>query len=102
MKPLQRHRDTIWQIACNSNPTAYCKLTIHKHYSSSHNADTIQNGSQSPRHTINSSHRKIVWRVDWRVWRRCDELAVLFELEFLEFKSFTIVSDFYIAHIKPK
>jgi len=29
-------------------------------------------GNQSTRHTFNSSHRKIVWRVDRRVWRCCD------------------------------
>jgi len=30
--------------------------------------------NQSTRHMVNSSHRKMVWRVDRRVWRHCDEL----------------------------
>ena len=30
------------------------------------------------REPVNSSHRKIVWRVDRRVSQRCDELAVAF------------------------
>ena len=38
----------------------------------------ISSGNQSTHHTVNSSHHKIVWRVDCRVSRRCDELTVLF------------------------
>ena len=37
----------------------------------------IARGSQSTHHTANSSRRKIVWQVDSRVWRCCDELIVL-------------------------
>jgi len=55
-------------------------------------------GNQSTRHTVNSSHRKMMWRVYRRVWRRCDELTVLFDLEFVTFKSFAVVGDFKIAH----
>jgi len=47
---------------------------------------------------VSSSHRKIVWRVDHRVWRRCDKLIVLFDLEFVAVKSFPVVSNFSIAH----
>jgi len=32
------------------------------------------------RQPVKSSHRKIVWRVERRVWRRCDELTALFDL----------------------
>jgi len=60
------------------------------------------NGNQSTRHTVNSSHRKIVWRVDRHVWRRCDELTILFNLAFVAFKIFAVIGDFDIAHIKPK
>jgi len=35
----------------------------------------MQQGNQWTRHTVNWSHRKIVWRVDRTVWRRCDELT---------------------------
>ena len=31
----------------------------------------------------------------------CDELTVLFDLAFVAFKSFTVIGDFDIAHIKP-
>jgi len=55
-------------------------------------------GNQSTRHTVNSSQRKMVWRVDRRVWRRCDELTILFDLAFITFKSFAVVGDFKIAH----
>jgi len=51
---------------------------------------------------LNSSHCKMVWRVDRRAWRRCDELTVLFDPAFVAFKSFAIVDDFDIAHMKPK
>jgi len=51
---------------------------------------------------INSSHRKIVWRVDRRVWQHCDELTVLFDLAVVTLKSFAVISDFDTAHIKPK
>ena len=37
---------------------------------------SISAGSQSTRHTVNSSHPKIAWRVDHRVLRHCDELTV--------------------------
>jgi len=47
--------------------------------------------NQSTRHTVNSSHLK-----------SCDELTVLFDLEFVASKSFTVIGDFDIAHIKPK
>jgi len=57
-----------------------------------------ENGNQSTRHTVNSSHRKIVWRVDHRVSRCCDELIILFDLAFVTFKSFAVVGDFEIAH----
>jgi len=39
------------------------------------------------REPINSSHRNMMWRADRRVWRRCDELTVLFDLAFVTFKS---------------
>jgi len=56
-------------------------------------------GNQSTRHTVNSSRRKIVWRVDRRVSRCCDELTVLFDLAFIPFKSFAVVGDFDIARL---
>ena len=60
-------------------------------------------GSQWTRHTVNSSHRKIVWRVDHCVWWHCDKLTILFDrtffyLAFVAFKSFAVVDDFDIAH----
>ena len=66
-----------------------------------HVADTqpVFIGNKSTRHTVNSSHRKIVWRVDRRVWRCCDEFTVLFDLAFVPFKSFAVVSDFDIARL---
>ena len=36
------------------------------------------------------------WAHDRRVWRRCDELTVLFDLAFITFKSFAVVGDFKI------
>jgi len=51
---------------------------------------------------VNSSHGKMVWRADCHVWRRCDELIVLFDLAFITFKSFAVVGDFNVAHTKPK
>jgi len=41
------------------------------------------------REPVNSSHCKIVWRVDRRVRQCCDELAVLFDLAFVEVQSAT-------------
>jgi len=41
----------------------------------------------------------MVWRVDRRVWRCCDELTVLFDLAFVTFKSFAVVGDFDIARL---
>jgi len=58
----------------------------------------IIEGNQSSRHTVNSSQRKMVWRVDRRFWRRCDDLTVLLDLAFVTFKSFAVVGDFKIAH----
>jgi len=66
----------------------------------SHHIETTDAGlrNQSTRHTVNSSHHKMVWRVDHRVWRCCDKLTVLLDPAFVAFKSFAVVSDFDIAH----
>jgi len=49
--------------------------------------------TRSTHHTV-----KILWRVDRRDWRHCDELTVLFDLAFVAFKSFAIVREYDIAH----
>jgi len=53
-------------------------------------------GNQSTHHTVNMPRRKMVWRADRLVWRRCDELTVLFDIAFVAFKSFAVVGDFEI------
>jgi len=59
---------------------------------------TVPGRNQSTRHTVNSSHRKMVWWVDRRVWRRCDELTVLFDLALVAFKRATPSSVPSILH----
>jgi len=59
---------------------------------------TIIIRNQLTRDTVNSSHHKMVCRVDRRVWRHCDELIVHFDLAFVTFKSIVVVGDFDIAH----
>jgi len=51
----------------------------------------------SYREPVNSSHG---WSscLSLTVWRRCDELTVLFDLALVAFKSFAVVGDFDIAH----
>jgi len=53
--------------------------------------------NQSTRHTVNSSHCKIVWLIDRHVSWHCYELTILSDLAFIVLKRFAIASDFEIA-----
>jgi len=77
-----------------SHVTAYHRKT---HHITANQSGTSQLVTRSTRHTVKSFDELTVVSDG-----TCDELTVLPDLAFVAFKSFAVIGDFDIAHIKPK